>query len=113
MITRIVSVALPVLLLASASVFAAEGKITILAPADGAVVSTRDKVTVSYEADFGPNGNHLHLYLDSRRMDVVRQAKGSDDIRILLAGKHEICLEIETSWHFSTGVRQCITVTAK
>ncbi len=108
----ILSASLPALLLASAA-FADEGKITFLAPPEGAVVSIDKPVTVSYEAIFGPKGNHLHLYLDDRRMDVLRQTKGSEDIRILLPGKHEICLEIETSWHFSTGVKQCISVTAK
>ncbi len=91
-----------------------EGKITILSPKDGAEVSVSKPVTVSFEAVWGPKGNHLHLYLDNHRVDVIRQAKGSEDIHnMLMVGKHEICLEIETSWHFSTGVKQCVTVTAR
>ena len=86
---------------------------TFLAPADGAMVSTKDKVTVSYEAELGPKGNHLHLYLDGHRVDVLRQTKGTTDVSIPKPGKHELCLEIETSWHFSTDVRQCISVTAQ
>ncbi len=110
---RILSAALPLLLLAPGA-FADEGKITILAPQDGAEVSVDKPVTVSFEAIWGPKGNHLHLYVDNHRVDVIRQPKGSEDIHnVLMAGKHEICLEIETSWHFSTGVRQCVTVTAK
>lgn len=109
---RILSAALPLLLLASAA-FADEGKVTILAPQDGAEVSIGKPVTVSFEAVWGPKGNHLHLYLDDHRVDVIRQPKGSEDIHIDKPGKHEICLEIETSWHFSTDVKQCVTVTAK
>ncbi len=91
-----------------------EGKITILSPKDGAEVDVNKPVMVSFEAVWGPKGNHLHLYLDNHRLDVIRQPKGSEDIHnVLMVGKHEICLEIETSWHFSTGVRQCVTVTAK
>lgn len=111
--TRILFVALPALLLACVSAFAADGKVTILSPADGAVVSTKDKVTISYEAEMGSKGNHLHLYLDGRRVEVLRQAKGTADMSVPMAGKHEVCLEIETSWHFSTDVKQCIHVTAQ
>jgi hypothetical protein len=106
---------LPALLLACSAASAAEpqGSITILAPADGAVVSTSQPVTIKWKAVWGPDGNHLHVYLDDRRMDVVREPEGSDDIRILLPGKHQICLAIETRWHFPTGVQKCVEVTAK
>ncbi len=113
--TRASFFALPALLLAGSATFAAEpqGSITLLAPPDGAVVSISQPVTIKWEAVWGPDGNHLHVYLDDRRMDVVREAKGSDDIRILLPGKHQICLAIETRWHSPTGVQKCIAVTAK
>ncbi len=100
-------------LLLAAPALAEEGKVTLLSPQDGAVVSVDKPVTVSFEAVWGSKGNHLHLYLDDHRVDVIRQAKGSEDIKIPKPGKHEICLEIETSWHFSTGVKQCVTVTAQ
>ncbi len=113
--TRFLFAALFACLLASATAFAdeAKGKLTFLSPADGAVVGVNQKFSVSYEAELGPKGNHLHLYLDDHRLDVLRQTKGSYDVVIGAPGKHAICLEIETSWHFSTGVRQCIGVTAK
>jgi tricorn protease-like protein len=105
--------ALPALLLASPAALADGGKVTILPPADGTVVSTKDKVTVSYEAVWGPKGNHLHFYLDGHRVGILRQDKGTAEVSIPMAGKHELCLEIETSWHFSTDVKQCVTVTAQ
>jgi hypothetical protein len=115
--TRISIVAFAVLLLAcSAAVAAAaqpKGSIVILEPADGAVVPTHAPVTIKWQAVWGPDGNHLHLYMDYRMMDIERAADGSDTIRILFAGKHKICLAIETSWHFPTGVRKCVEVTAK
>jgi len=107
---KIPAAALALLLVATAFAEEAKGKVTFLSPADGTVVKLGDKVTVSYEADLGPKGNHLHLYLDDRRMEVLRQTKGTADILMQLPGTHEICLEIETSWHFSTGVRQCVNV---
>lgn len=106
---------LPLLLLACGVALADEpqGSITILEPADGAVVSISEPVLVKWQAVLGPEGNHLHLYMDYRMMDIERAANGSDTIRILLPGTHRICLAIETSWHFPTGVRKCIEVTAK
>lgn len=112
--TRISFFALPVLLACGAALAdEPQGSIKILQPADGAVVSISAPVTIKWRAVWGPDGNHLHVYLDERRMDVVREPEGSDDIRILLPGKHQICLAIETRWHFPTGVRQCVEVTAK
>lgn len=115
--TRISRFVFAALLSACSAAFAAEpqpqGSIVILEPADGAIVPTHTPVTIKWHAVWGPDGNHLHLYMDYRMMDIERAADGSDTIRILFAGKHKICLAIETSWHFPTGVRKCIEVTAK
>lgn len=113
--TRIPFVTLPAMLLACSTAFGAEppGSISILAPADGAVVPTHEPVLIKWQAVWGKDGNHLHIYMDYRMMDIERAADGSDTIRILLPGKHKICLAIETRWHFPTGVRKCIEVTAK
>jgi hypothetical protein len=112
--TRIPLYALPALFFCSmAFADAPQGSIAILEPADGAVVSISEPVTIKWQAVWGPDGNHLHIYMDSRMMEIERMASGSDTIRILLRGKHQICLAIETGWHFPTGVRKCIEVTAK
>lgn len=103
----------PILLASSMAVAADEGKITILSPAEGTVIHAGDTVKVEYAADMGPKGDHLHLYLDERRIDVLRQPKGTGEVRVLMAGAHQICLTINTSWHFSTGVKQCVNITAK
>ncbi len=101
------------LLLGSASVLAAEGKITISSPATGATVSSHDKVELSYEAMLGPDGDHLHLYLDSNRIDVLHALKGTASVGMLDAGKHHICLTENTKGHVATGVEACIDVTSK
>ncbi len=111
---RILFVALSSLLLVSSTAVAAdEGKITILSPAEGTVIHPGDTVKVEYAAEMGPRGDHLHLYLDERRIDVLHQPKGTGEVRVLLPGAHQICLTINTGWHFSTGVKQCVNITAK
>lgn len=93
--------------------YAAEGKITITSPADGAAVSAKSKVKVSYEAEAGPEGDHLHLNVDGKRMDVLRQLKGSAEVDALSPGKHQICLLLNTRAHVPVGVEKCVSVIAK
>lgn len=100
-------------LLASTAAFGADGKVTFLSPTNGAMVGANEKIMVSYEAELGPKGDHLHLYLDGKRVDVLRETKGTAEVGTLKPGKHHICISINTSWHMSTGVEECIDVTAK
>jgi len=89
---------------------AADGNITINSPASGSTVSAKDKVSVSYEAVLGSKGDHLHLYVDGKRIDVLRQLKGSTELDALAPGKHKICLAENTKGHASTGLESCVEV---
>ena len=100
-------------LLVAGAALAAEGKVTISSPADGATVSSASSVKVTFEAVLGPNGNHLHLNVDGKRVDVVRETKGTVEVDALPPGKHQICLAVNTSSHVPTGVQGCINVTSK
>jgi hypothetical protein len=102
-----------VLAIGCAQAFAADGKITINFPADGAMLSAKDKLTVSYDAVLGPAGNHLHLYVDGERIDVLRQLKGSTELEPMTPGIHHICLAENTKSHVATGPETCIDVTAQ
>ena len=101
------------LLLSSAGAFAAEGKVTISSPANGAMVSKDNNVELSYEAVPGPDGDHLHLNLDGKRVDVIHPMKGKADVGKLDPGKHHICLTVNTRGHVPTGVEGCVDVTSK
>jgi hypothetical protein len=111
--TKILVSALAAFLLISAAAFAADGKVTISSPSNGATLNASDKVMVTYDALLGPTGDHLHLYLDGKRIDVLRQAKGSTEVGTLSPGKHHICVEENTKAHVSTGVEGCVDVTVK
>ncbi len=100
-------------LLACAQAYGAVGNITINSPANGATVSAHDKVRLSYDAMFGPNGDHMHLYVDGNRVDILRQAKATTELDALSPGKHHICLEVNTKGHVSTGVESCVDVNSK
>lgn len=111
--TRILTSIFFALLLSSTSAFAAAGKVTISSPKDGAMFTTNDDIVLTYAAIPGPNGDHLHLNVDGKRVDVIHQLKGTEDVGTLGSGKHHICLAINTAAHVPTGVEGCIDVTVK
>ena len=93
--------------------FADVGKVTILSPADGAMVDSHYKTEVKYEAIPGPDGDHLHLNVDGKRVDVIHPLKGATTVDALPPGKHRICLAVNTKGHVPTGVEGCVNVTSK
>jgi hypothetical protein len=93
--------------------FAAEGKVTISSPENGAAFGQHDNVVLKYETIPGPDGDHLHLYLDGKRVDVIHQLKGNANVGMLEVGKHHICLEVNTKGHVPTGAEACVDVISK
>jgi len=101
------------ILFGAAPAHASNGKVTISAPSNGAVVMAGTKIKLSYEADPGYGGDHIHLNVDGKRADVIRQLKGTMEIDGLAPGKHQLCLLVNTKGHVPTGPKSCIDVTAK
>jgi len=101
------------LALAYGQVLAADGKITINSPSNGAMLGANAKIMVNYEAMLGANGDHLHLNVDDKRIDVLRQLKGSAELDALKPGKHKICLTENTKAHMATGLESCVEVTSQ
>jgi hypothetical protein len=97
----------------SSQAFADTGKVTIISPADGAMVDSTYKTELKYEAIPGPDGDHLHLNVDGKRVDVIHQLKGTTMVNALPPGQHRICLAVNTKGHVPTGVEGCINVTSK
>jgi len=112
--TRIITPVLISLFLAcSGTAYAEAGKITISAPEDGSSVAQNEKVEITYEVKLGPNGDHVHLYLDDKRVDVLRQLKGKAEVGMIPSGKHRICLTENSSGHVPTGPKACIDINSK
>jgi tricorn protease-like protein len=111
--TKILATILFGSLLGASYALAAEGKVTISNPMDGATVSSKEKVTLQYQAMAGSPGEHLHLNVDGKRVDVIHQLEGKATVDPLPPGKHHVCLALNTSGHVPTGVEQCIDVTSK
>lgn len=111
--TRIFAPVFLALMLISTNVLAAAGKVTISSPMDGAMVSRDANVELSYEAVPGSDGDHLHLYLDGKRIDIIHPMKGTADAGMLEPGRHHICLTMNTKGHVPTGAEACIDVISK
>ena len=98
------------LLIVSGSAIAEAGKVTIMSVSPS-VPYDNDKIVLSYEAVPGPEGDHLHLNVDGKRVDIIHQLKGTAEVHPLPSGKHHICLAINTKAHVPTGVESCVDVT--
>ncbi len=110
---KIVYAGFAALLLGSSIAFSATGSVTIMSPADGSSASSKETIKLNYEADVGTEGDHLHLNVDGKRVDVIHQLKGTADVGPLAPGKHQVCLAVNTKSHVPTGVEKCISVTSK
>lgn len=89
---------------------AEEASVTILSPADGAVLDLMAENRVQYKVVPGPRGDHVHFYVDGDETAVLRQLDGSYLLGSLSEGEHELCIKVVNKNHTPIGVEQCINV---
>ncbi len=94
-------------------VLADDAAVKISSPADGAKLSKAAQTKISYEVTPGSKGDHTHLYVDGKEVDVLRQLKGTHTLDALALGKHDICIKIVSKGHTPIGVQQCIKVSVE
>ena len=91
-------------------VLAADASVTISSPPDGAKISKKSKIEVSYEIAPGSNGDHVHLYVDDKEAVVIRKLKGNYTVEPLDPGKHAICIKIVNKGHAPIGIQACTNI---
>jgi hypothetical protein len=89
---------------------AADASVTISSPRDGAKFDPKTEVDVVYEVTLGPNGDHVHLYVDSVEVAILRTLKGSHSVGELAVGLHEICINVVNKAHAPIGAQACVNV---
>lgn len=89
---------------------AAVSKIDIISPVEGARLDPKVENKLDYNITLGGDGDHAHLYVDNRRVDMLHQMKGSYSFDYLDQGKREICIRLVNKGHSSIGVERCVTV---
>jgi len=90
-----------------------QGKVTITSPADGATLDALDENRLVYDVDPGPRGDHVHVYVDSKEVGILRKLKGSYLLESLDSGKRKLCVKVVNKAHVPIGVEKCIQVTVK
>lgn len=92
---------------------AAGASVTISSPHDGAKFRPWTEIDVVYEVTLGPNGNHVHLYVDSGKAVVLRALKGSYHVGTLVEGAHKICINVVNEAHTPIGAQACVNVSVQ
>jgi hypothetical protein len=87
--------------------------VTIHAPKDGALVPAGDSVIIDYTVNPGPQGDHVHFYVDGKEVDVVRKLAGQYRLAPLSPGAHEIAIKVVNSAHVPIGVESSIRLTVR
>lgn len=86
--------------------------ITITAPENGATVAG-DSVTVEYRVLPSPSGDHVHVFVDDRKPEVLRKLEGSYEVTGLEPGEHMIVIKEVNAGHTPTGQEAMVTVLAQ
>ncbi|MGC2047401.1 MAG: Ig-like domain-containing protein [Gallionella sp.] len=108
---RILSMQLLVLAsIATPLAMAAETKIEISSPADGAKLDAMEQNKIDYNVTLGNGADHIHVYVDGKEAALLRQTKGSYTMETLPPGNHELCIKIVNKNHTPIGVERCIKV---
>src|ERR1035438_6924221 len=87
---------------------AAAGSITITSPVNNAVLQSAAGNKLEFNVHLGPDGNHVHVYIDDQKPIVFRDVSHcpcSIDLPKLSSGKHTIVVKEATSSHALTGVQ--------
>lgn len=90
-----------------------QGKVTITAPLDGAILDSMTENHLVYEVDPGSRGDHVHVYADDQEIGILRKLKGSYSLTGLSMGKRDICIKVVNKAHVPVGIEQCVQVTVK
>jgi len=89
---------------------AAESKIEISSPAEGAKLDAMEQNKMTYNVTLGPGGDHIHVYIDGSEVGLLREMKGTYTLENMAPGGHEICIKIVNKNHTPIGVDRCVKV---
>lgn len=96
---------------ATPSVGLAQGSVKILAPANNATLDALAENHLVYDVEPGPNGDHVHVYIDGKEVGILRKLKGSYLLEGMASGKRSICVKVVNKGHVPIGLEKCVQVT--
>lgn len=106
------SFSISAILLATAAslALAAEPRVTIKSPANGAKWDALAQNHLVYEVVPGPKGDHVHAYVDGREVGILRKLSGSYAMESLTPGQRTICIKVVNKAHVPIGIEQCVGI---
>lgn len=88
----------------------AEASVSIISPKDGDKLDVMAQNKIEYEVVPGPQGDHVHVYVDDEEVGILRQLKGSYTFENLPTGLRHICIKVVNKAHVPIGVERCVHV---
>ncbi len=88
----------------------ATGTVTIMSPADGAMLSSNGENKLDYAITLGKGDDHFHVWVDEEKSPAQRDLKGSYVLPKLTPGKHAITIKVVDKGHVPTGPEQTVSV---
>ncbi len=79
-------------------------------PPDGAKLDAMSQNRIDYEVVPGPQGDHIHLYVDNKEAVILRKLSGSHALDPMTPGAHALCIKVVNKAHVPIGVEQCVKV---
>jgi hypothetical protein len=84
--------------------------VTISEPQDGAQLNGGEQVALKYKVVPGPQGDHVHVYVDRREVAILRELEGRYALGPLTPGRHELAIKVVNRAHVPIGVESSIAV---
>lgn len=89
---------------------AQQGMVTIQSPMMGAKLMGMGPIMLQYGVEPGPNGDHVHVYVDDEEVGILRALKGAYALEKLSAGDHNVCIKVVDKGHTPIGLEKCVQV---
>jgi len=93
-----------------------DGTISVVTPANGALLDSGSGIRLTYKIQLSPSGNHLHVYVDDQPPIIDRNVSGcpcSLELPDLSSGMHLVTVKEARSNHSLTGVTTSVSFTVK
>jgi len=101
------------LMLSAVPAHSQDASVTITAPADGETLDIMEQNQIVYDVVPGPDGDHVHVYVDDEEVGILRQLTGSYTFETLAEGNHTLCIKVVNKAHVPIGVEDCVDVTVE
>jgi hypothetical protein len=87
--------------------------VIISEPKDGAQLNGGEQVTLKYKVVPGPQGDHVHVYVDGEEVAILRELEGSYAVGPLTPGRHKVGIKVVNRAHVPIGVASSVAIYVK